>query len=296
MRAGGKENAMGTDGRKKNRRAWALPALALLCGAAWFGNFTLSSSTITAGSCALPPAFDGLRIVQLSDLHGREFDGASRYLLDMVRLQSPDLIALTGDLADEYTDVSVLRPLLAGLTALAPVFYVTGNHEWVLTGRTRQALFALLDESGVIRLSNGYRTLHRDGAAIVVAGVDDRNGPYDQKSPAQLVREIRAAEGADAYILMLSHRNDELEQWARLGVQTVLCGHGHGGIVRLPGLGGVFGTHHDLFPPYTAGLWTQADTAMIVSRGLGGSRKLPLRIGNRPEIVTVILRAEPAEI
>ena len=69
-------------------------------------------------------------------------------------------------------------------------------------------------------------------------------------------------------------------------------GHGHGGIVRLPGIGAVFGTHMDLFPDYTAGLYEKDGTAMVVSRGLGGSRKLPLRIGNRPEVVTVVLRTE----
>ena len=92
--------------------------------------------------------------------------------------------------------------------------------------------------------------------------------------------------------LLLSHRNDELPLWAHMGVQTVLCGHGHGGIVRLPGIGAVFGTHMDLFPDYTAGLYEKDGTAMVVSRGLGGSRKLPLRIGNRPEVVTVVLQTE----
>ena len=278
------------------RRMWLAGAAAVLLGSVWFENFTLSSQTIIARSRALPATFGGLRIVQLSDLHGREFDAGSRYLVDMVRLQDPDLIALTGDLTDEYTDLSSLRPLLEGLTALAPVFYVTGNHEWVLTQRERQALFALLDETGVVRLQDSFRLLTRGGSAVAVAGVDDRNGPYDKKTPRQLVREIRAAAGEDVYILMLSHRNDELTQWAALGVQTVLCGHGHGGIVRLPVLGGVFGTHHDLFPPYTAGLYAQDGTQMIVSRGLGGSRKLPLRIGNRPQIVTVVLEAESGNI
>ena len=213
-------------------------------------------------------------------------------LLELVRLQSPDLIALTGDLADEFTDFSMLPPLLDGLTALAPTFYVTGNHEWVLSREKREVLFSMLDAAGVVRLQNEYRLLKKGQASIVLAGVDDPNGPYDQKRPAQLVREIRQQYGKDAYILMLSHRNDELPLWAHMGVQTVLCGHGHGGIVRLPGIGAVFGTHMDLFPDYTAGLYEKDGTAMVVSRGLGGSRKLPLRIGNRPEVVTVVLRTE----
>lgn len=282
--------------KSAKRARWVLPAAMLLAGAAWFENFTLSSTVLTARSAALPEAFRGLRIVQLSDLHGRAFDAGSQYLLAHVRLAEPDLIALTGDLVDEYTDFSMLPPLLKGLTALAPTFYVTGNHEWVLSRKKRQALFQLLEEAGVVRLQNDYRLLWRAEESIVIAGVDDPNGPSDQKRPAQLVREIRAAQGKDAYILMLSHRNDELALWANMGVQTVLCGHGHGGVVRLPLIGAVFGTHLDLFPSYTAGVYTQRATSMIVSRGLGGSRKLPLRIGNRPEIVTVLLDTEDGNV
>lgn len=155
--------------------------------------------------------------MQISDLHGRRFDAESRYLLELVRLQSPDLIALTGDLADEFTDFSMLPPLLDGLTALAPTFYVTGNHEWVLSREKREALFSMLDAAGVVRLQNEYRLLKKGQASIVLAGVDDPNGPYDQKRPAQLVREIRQSRGRDAYILMLSHRNDELDLWAKHG-------------------------------------------------------------------------------
>ncbi len=77
---------MGKNGRKSCRR-WLLPAALVLAGAAWFENFTLSSSTVEVRSAALPAAFSGLRVVQISDLHGRRFDAGSRYLLALVRLQ-----------------------------------------------------------------------------------------------------------------------------------------------------------------------------------------------------------------
>ena len=85
--------AWGKTGEKA--AAWLLPAALVLAGAAWFENFTLSSSTVEVRSAALPAAFSGLRVVQISDLHGRRFDAGSRYLLALVRLQSPDIIALT---------------------------------------------------------------------------------------------------------------------------------------------------------------------------------------------------------
>lgn len=277
----------------KRIRTWLPPIMALAGTLLWFGNCTVGSTTIRVKSAALPAAFSGLRISVVADLHGSCFGKGHSMLLDTVRKQKPDLIALCGDLADEQTETESLRPLLTGLTEIAPTFFVTGNHEWVLERTQRQRLFAMLEETGVRRLENEWQLVEKDGAAIVLAGVDDPNGPAEQKSPAQLVGQIRAACG-DAYILMLAHRNDQLWLWSKLGVGLVLCGHAHGGIVRLPLVGGVFGTHYEFFPEYTAGLYEKDGTAMILSRGLGGSRRLPLRIGNRPEVVLAVLEADEA--
>ena len=125
--------------------------------------------------------------------------------------------------------------------------------------------------------------------------MDDPNGPADQKTPAQLFGELREEADEDAFILLLAHRNDELARWAHLGADVVLCGHAHGGIVRLPGLGGVLGTHYDLFPDYDAGLYTRGKTSMYVSPGFGGIRGLPLRFANRPALCILELRRENTE-
>lgn len=89
---------------------------------------------------------------------------------------------------------------------------------------------------------------------------------------------------------MLAHRNDQLQNWASLGVDVVLSGHAHGGIVRLPGVGAVFGTHYEFFPEDTDGICAEGQTQMVVSRGLGPSHRIPLRIGNQPELAVVTLR------
>ena len=272
--------------------AGVLSALVLLAGFAWYENRTIQTEVFRLRAPALPRAFSSLRVVQISDLHGEVFGEYSRSLIDAVRAAKPDLIAITGDLADEFTDFSMLRPLVSGLRAIAPAFYVTGNHEWVLSREKRQQVFDILDECGVVRLQNEYRVLKKDGETMVLAGVDDPNGPYDQKTPEHLVAEIRRTCGEGAYILMLSHRNDQIEMWAQLGVDAVLCGHAHGGVVRLPVLGGVFGTRYDLFPAYTAGVYTQGKTQVLVSRGLGRSHRVPLRICNRPQLVVAILERE----
>lgn len=266
-------------------------AAVLLAGIGWFENCTIQKTEYILLSSRLPTAFDGLRAALVADLHGQQFGKDNGRLLKALRELEPDIIVLDGDLADEYTDISSLRPFLAGVQEIAPAFFVTGNHEWVLGREKRQELFRLLDEFGVIRLENAYRLLQRGDSAIVVAGVDDQNGPADQKAPAQLMTEIREVCG-DAYTLVLCHRNDKLDLWAELGADTVLSGHAHGGIVRLPFLGPVFGTHYDWFPRDAEGIYQKGDTTLFVSRGLGGSHRLPLRVGNRPELALLILKSE----
>ena len=276
-------------GRTLRRALWLVPAVALLAGFGWYENRTIRTSVYRLESARLPEAFSGLRIAQLSDLHGAVFGCENARLLAAVRGAEPDIIALTGDLADEYAPDDGLGSFLRALCEIAPVFYVTGNHEWVMPRAQRRALLALLDACGVVRLQNEYRLLRRGGESIVIAGVDDPNGPLDQKTPAQLMREVRDGAGEDAYVLMLAHRNDQLPLWAELGADTVLCGHGHGGIIRLPLLGPVCGTHYELFPDDAEGVYRQGGTAQVVSRGLGQSRRIPFRLMNRPELTLVIL-------
>jgi len=274
-------------GRRRGARLFRLAlVLMALVGFWYFENKTIVTETFVLPSARLPAAFNGFRVVSIADLHGKVFGEGNADLIAAVRDAKPDLIAIDGDLADEDTDLDVIRALAPELVKLAPVCYVTGNHEWAMTGR--EALFAILEDAGVTLLRNEYLPLERDGQLLVVAGVDDPNGPRDQKTPEQLTREIRAALG-DPYILLLAHRNDQLDRWAALELDTVFAGHAHGGGVRLPGLGGLVGPGGTFFPDCTAGIYRQGRTALLVSRGLGWS-VAPLRLFNRPEVAAAVLQ------
>lgn len=273
---------------KKIRRLLALLALfALAAGFVYWQNFTLQVEPVELFFESLPPQFDGLRVAELSDLHGRSFGENNVRLLRTLQKARPDMICICGDLFDEKTDLTMLEPLLTGLTDIAPVYYVTGNHEWQV--KNLREILRKMRAWGVTVLENEGRVLSRGGAEMVVAGVHDPCGPYDMKTPAALVRELRSAQGND-FILMLSHRNDELAMWSQLGVQLVLSGHCHGGVVRLPFVGGVFGTRRELFPEYDAGVYRQDGTTLFVSRGLGYTN-VHFRLFNRPHVPIMILRS-----
>lgn len=266
---------------------FVLIAVAIAFAGFWrFENHTIKTEEYLLVSDRLPAAFDGLRIVEIADLHGKEFGENSQDLVAAVRAASPDIITLNGDIADENTDLSMMPPLLTQLCGLAPVYYVTGNHEWAMDAR--QTFFAMLEEAGVTLLRNEFLQLSKGEDSIILAGVDDPNGPRDKKSPETLVSDIRDLCG-EPYILMLSHRNDALSQWSALAVDTVLTGHGHGGVIRLPVVGGLIGVNRELFPEYTAGVYESGRTNMVVSRGLGNS-VVNFRLFNRPHLPVIVLK------
>jgi len=240
----------------------------------------------------LPAAFEGYRIVVLSDIHAAVFGDNNKRLISEVRDAAPDIVAITGDFTDGTGKVSaegqieIAESLILGLLPIAPVYYITGNHEWD-DGGVRE-LLELLDEHGVGVLRNRYTRLHSGGESIILAGIDDPNGPADMIRPDELVARIRDAEG-ESFIVMLEHRNYNLPLYSEAGVELVLCGHAHGGIIRLPFTDGLIGQQRDWFPTFTNGVYTMGETSMVVSRGVGNHTGLP-RFLNNPQVVVVTLR------
>ena len=249
----------------------------------------IQTETLTVASDRLPAGFDGYRIVQISDLHGREFGEDNKILLEKTAALEPDLIAITGDVIDDPDQMGILEPLARGLTAIAPTFYVTGNHEWAI--KEAATVKSLLEEQGVTVLSNEYLTLERGGDTIVLAGIDDPNGPYDQKTPEELSDEIHAALG-DPYVVLLAHRNEYYQVYDRCGFDLTLCGHVHGGLIRLPFTDGLIdNTRRRFFPTHTAGLYPlDGGGTLMVSRGLGNGG-ISFRLFNRPHLPVIVLKS-----
>ena len=277
-------------GRRGLRLLLAL-ALVLLAGGLFFYDQQnrIQTETITAASDCLPAGFDGYRIVQISDLHGKEFGEDNHILLEKTAELEPDLIAITGDVIDDPDQMGILEPLARGLAAIAPTFYVTGNHEWAI--REAATVKSLMEEYGVTVLSNEYLKLERGGDTIVLAGIDDPNGPYDQKTPEELSGEIHAALG-DPYVLLLAHRNEYYQVYGQCGFDLTLCGHVHGGLIRLPFTDGlVDNTRRRFFPTHTAGLYPlDGGGTLMVSRGLGNGG-ISFRLFNRPHLPVIVLKA-----
>ena len=283
--------------RKQRRRRrwwpWLLLLAAFFCIALYRSNKTLSVERYTFADPALPAGFEGLRIVQLSDLHGAVFGEDNADLIAAVAAEEPDLIVLTGDLQDRFreTPPQYTWDLGAAMAAIAPTYFVTGNHEWAV-GDVPE-LKEGLAEAGVTVLSNTYTVLERGGDRLVLAGIADPNGYADQKTPEELAEEIRQEQG-EAPWLLLAHRNNLFEdRYSALGADLVISGHGHGGMIRLPFTDGLIGVDRTLFPSYTDGFYAHNGARVFVSRGLGSSGP-SFRLFNRPQVAVLTLTGEEA--
>lgn len=275
--------------KRRTRRNLAVLALSALCltGFLYWDNTALQVTRFDPVFSDLPAGFDGCRIVVLSDLHGASFGAHNADLLAAVAAEQPEYIFFLGDLEDKYRGPADGYPAetARGLSAIAPTYYVTGNHEWA-AGVAPQ-LEELLTDYGVTVLSNEYVMLEQGGDRIALVGAEDPNGYADQPTVAQLLDQVRAEQGA-VYTILLSHRNNHYAQYAEARADLTLSGHAHGGLIRLPGTDGLIGPKRELWPAYTAGLYDLDYGQMVVSRGLGNQFPC-FRLFNRPDVPLVVL-------
>lgn len=252
----------------------------------YWGNTKIGVTNITVTSENIPNEFNGFKIVHISDLHNAEFGDGQKDLIDKIEAQDADIIVITGDMIDSRrTDVDKAVELITGLGNKIPVYYVTGNHE----SRVREynELESKLIENGVTVLKNESVKIEKDGSFINIIGVDDPSFGMSANDIFHTVSELKT----DGYDVLLSHRPELFETYCESGAELVLCGHAHGGQVRIPFAGGLVAPNQGLFPEYTAGSYKSGSTEMIVSRGLGNSI-IPLRVNNPPELVVITLSGE----
>lgn len=280
-------------GRKRTLWHAFWVALAVVLAAyLYLGNVWVVTTAYTVVSPAIPTGFDGYRIVQVSDLHNTEFGEDNGRLVTALQAADADIIVITGDLVDSrHTDMGVAISLAARCAAIAPTYYVTGNHEENITDFP--GLVESLLAAGVTVLRTQVAELERGGDTIHLVGADD---PYtlpqhiDYGSNAErMAQALSEVMPQDGYTILLAHRPELFDTYADAGADLILSGHLHGGQIRLPFLGGLYMPSMGFFPAYDGGVYTQGDAQMIVSRGLGNSR-FPLRVNNFPELVVVTLK------
>ena len=258
-----------------------------------WGNKALECNTYTVTATRLPESFDGYRIAQVSDLHNAKMGKDNEKLLAMLREADPDMIAITGDLIDSRrTNVEIALMFIQEAVKIAPCYYVTGNHE-VRVADAYAELKNGLTAAGVTVLKNTSAEITLGGESITLIGVNDPSSQTDYLSGDSEAVMDAALSGLfpedEGFTLLLSHRPELFDLYAAYHIDLILTGHAHGGQFRLPLIGGIAAPNQGLFPEYDAGMYTEGNTHMVVSRGIGNSL-FPFRVNNRPEVILIELR------
>ena len=265
----------------------------------------------------LPASMEGLRVVFLSDLHSHRFGKKQERLERVVRYLKPDLILVAGDwvrIEYEGKDRQAVKDAAEVLAGIAPTYTNLGNHEAVTFWEDQNQELDDLREKGVHVLDNETIAFTKPGSrtediampgshseeCIYISGLTTgytyfRSGA--RKTRRETLQQLKTKwqetldqVPQDAYRIAIAHRPELLKMYASIGADLVLCGHAHGGLMKLGRNLRLLAPDQGIFPAYTHGRHKEGQTEMIISEGLGGPR-----IGISPEVILMTFHREDNE-
>ena len=269
----------------------------LTCAELLYSHFCLTASRYVVPS---ERTIGAVRVVFLSDLHGREFGTNNSRLLEKIAEEQPDVIALVGDIFNNVADADEIDRMCGFIqraSEIAPVYFSMGNHEYGYLRTHGTELLDRIQTSGATVLNNEYVDVEIHGTPIRIGGgvgyyrqpLMTTDDPVQQRQALMFADEF---EETDRFKLLLDHIPTTWLDWRYINdnpVDLVLSGHYHGGLIRIPILEqGLYAPYVGRFPPYTKGIFAGKKATCVLTTGLAGS-KLP-RFFNPPEICVVDIR------
>ena len=268
----------------------------------YWQNDTLQVTRYSLKFSDLPDEFDGFRIVQISDMHGKTFGKQNSRLVRRIKALEPDALFVTGDMMSSTKDDSqAFLDFLDLFGNTCPVYMCMGNHEQIarmIDEPVYDLFIQRLEERGVILLDNRKTTITRGKSKINVYGLTLELYHYSRRDieyydenlslTKEYVKDVLGKKD-NGFSIMLAHNPTYFTEYASWGADLILSGHIHGGIVRVPFMGGLLSPERIFFPEYDAGLFESGYAKMVVNRGLGYS-VVNIRLFNRPEISYVVLK------
>ncbi len=274
--------------------------ICLCVGYVLWQHFELKKFNVTEYEIATDKLQTEIRLAVLADLHGFEYGDKNERLLAEIRQIRPDYILIAGDMiVSKYP--KTYEPALETireLVEIAPVYYSFGNHE-SKANRKKLAVYKdfqnylkEVQALGVQILRNENRNLQRGEEEIALGGIEisldyyekGHIVPMDKEYVGRVMRE--APKGC--FQILLAHNPMYSEQYAHWGADLTFCGHNHGGLVRIPGIGSLMSPQLTFFPKYSEGMHKIGGRSVIISRGLG-THTFHVRIFNRAELLQVRL-------
>lgn len=253
---------------------------------------TLSVSKYEIFIDKIPNEFNDYKIVQISDLHSKEFGKENIKLLRKIDELSPDIIVMTGDIIDKRDDkFDIAIDFLKKLCSKYQVIYTIGNHEIEIGYKKLKKYKEELKEIGVTILEDSSMTIYKNKKSIVINGLNYRYNLNDNKnSYLKFVKSKIGKVDREKFNLLLTHDPTYATLYDKIENDLILCGHIHGGIINL-GKVALFSPSRKMFPKYFSGMYKLKNSKLIVSKGLGKSKAI-VRINNLPEIVLINLKSK----
>ena len=288
--------------KRRNRLRYLLRIIILceLVSAAFcIITISLDSYSVPLKNLAYP-----VRIILLSDLHGKSFGRENSRLIAKIQKQSPDAIFLDGDMIDrsaDPTDVQELLRLIERLHEIAPVYFAPGNHELEYM-QTDTSLLTQVAEAGAVVVNDSYADVTLAGQPLRIGGTMGHAFYFgrseEEFSSSPEYQFLKAFEDTDVPKICLAHMPDTFifnGAYNLWNVDLVLSGHTHGGLIRLPFIGGLYAPMQGWFPEYDQGYFRLGEhMQMVITSGLAGHGMIP-RINNPPEIVVIDLVPETTQ-
>lgn len=237
----------------------------------------------------IPDDFDNTKILHISDLHNKSY---GKDFIDEIDNLSPDYIFMTGDMvSSKDTDFSNFYELAKSLATKYNCYYILGNHEMDLSNSLRYSIYDTLRSFGVTVLDNEEQTITKGDSSINLYGMWYNPKYYMREDFTEDIMNEILGNADDEYNILLTHNPDDFEVYADWGADLIFAGHVHGGMIRLPFVGGVISPDRTLFPKYDSGIYEYNNSQMVVSRGLSRGAT-GFRLFNKPELILVTLNSK----
>lgn len=266
----------------------------------YIDNNFIQVSNYSISSIKLPKEFNKFKILQLSDLHSKKFGKDNKKLIEKIEAANPNVIVITGDMVNDDFDLSSFISILANLIKSYKVYYIIGNHEQNIMLRDNAQFISMIDKIkrlGVIVINNEKVRISIGKEYINLYGLymglkyyrnfrnkNSRSINFSVEDMEKLVGKCNKS----TYNILLSHNPFYFHTYSNWGADLVLTGHVHGGMIKLPFLGGVFSPEHSFFPKYYEGMYKNCNSFMNVNRGLGRGN-FCIRLFNKPELSVITL-------
>ncbi|MEG1254800.1 metallophosphoesterase [Clostridium sp.] len=275
-----------------------IPALVAVGVPIYCDNNMLTISRYNIVSTKIPSSFKGFKILQLSDLHSKSFGKGNDRLIKIIETENPDIIVMTGDMINSRdNNFDIFLNLANNLANSYKVYFILGNNEQKLDMDKNDFLMKKLKEFGInilnnrkVKLTKGTDIINLYGMWFSLSYYRDVNSEYSKDTyfKEENMKNILGVSKEKEYNILLTHNPLYFDTYEKWGADLVISGHIHGGLIRLPFVGGLLSPERKFFPKYSAGEYSIGSSKLILNRGLGSKVIIP-RVFNRPEISVITL-------